>query len=574
MFDMQQVPFSRHGSFLVISLNNDNGLLIRNIRGGDDDFGEVFKIEVLNRKGEVLSCETKMTPSVLTLQTAEGDVNICFSDVNTIRFYSKQLNLRFVGIIGSYDYCIPSAQDGFEINSFSKEMRFHLSTISGVIQMDAPFEELRCKHIIADICAQDEESGIDVELTEYKTVPRKTKERKTFIEAARAVEMDFVNWVHHTLTAPENLSKGRELAAYITWSCMVEAEGYLPRQAMYMSKNWMTNIWSWDHCFNAMALAVHQPKAAWDQFMIFFDKQDACGVLPDYINDKFALWNCCKPPIHGWTLKWMMERTDFITDKHLQEVYEPLCKWTNWWFTYRDDDKDGIPQYNHGNDSGWDNSTIFHHGAPVESPDLSAFLILQMEVLAEIAEKLGFTEASQEWENRANKTLDRMIQHCWRENRFIAPCSGEHSYEVSESLVLYIPLILGKRLPKEMIQCLLADLKEENRFLTKYGFATESIRSPYYREDGYWRGPIWAPTTLIMIEALKAIGQHEFAQDIAGRFCIMANENGMAENFHAQTGQGLRDLAFTWTSSVFLVLANEYLLEKADKGMLHKEEKR
>ncbi|MBJ8027481.1 amylo-alpha-1,6-glucosidase [Bacillus cereus group sp. N21] len=570
MFDLQQVPFSRYGSFLVISLNYDNGLLIRNIRGGDDDFGEVFKIEVLNREGEVLPCETKMSPSLLTLQTVEGDVKICFSHSDTIRFYSDRLQLRFIGITSSYDYCIPSAQGGWEINSFSKEMRFHLSAIEGVMHMDAPFEELRCKHIIVDIYAQDEESGIDVELTEYKTVLQKPKETKTFAEAVDAAEVDFVNWLRHTLAVPKDLLKGRELAAYITWSCMVEAEGYLPRKAMYMSKNWMTNIWSWDHCFNAMALAMHQPTVAWDQFMIFFDKQDECGVLPDYINDKSGLWNCCKPPIHGWTLKWMMEHTDFITEEHLQEVYEPLCKWTDWWFTYRDDDEDGVPQYNHGNDSGWDNSTIFHRGAPIESPDLSSFLILQMEVLSEVAEKLGFEEEAKRWEARANTTLNRMIQHCWREKRFIAPQSGNHSYEVSDSLVLYIPLILGKRLPKEIIESLLVELKKENHFLTKYGFATESIRSPYYRDDGYWRGPIWAPTTFIMTEALQAVGKNEFAKDIAVRFCRMANKSGMAENFHAQTGQGLRDLAFTWTSSVFLILANKYLLTQKESMLYQK----
>lgn len=564
MFDLQQVPFSRYGSFLVISLNYDNGLLIRNIRGGDDDFGEVFKVEVLNREGEVLPYETRMSPSLLTLQTTEGDMKICFSHSDTIRFCSERLHLRFIGITSSYDYCIPSAQGGWEINSFSKEMRFHLSAIEGVMHMDAPFEELRCKHIIVDIYAQDESSGIDVELTEYKTVLQKPKEKKTFIEAVDAARADFANWLHHTLAVPEDLGKGKKLAAYITWSCMVEAEGYLPRKAMYMSKNWMTNIWSWDHCFNAMALAMHQPAVAWDQFMIFFDKQDECGVLPDYINDKSGLWNCCKPPIHGWTLKWMMEHTDFITEEHLQEVYEPLCKWTDWWFTYRDDDGDGIPQYNHGNDSGWDNSTIFHRGAPIESPDLSSFLILQMEVLAEVAAKLGFEEEAKRWEERANTTLNRMIQHCWRENRFIAPQSGNHSYEVSDSLVLYIPLILGKRLPKEIVENLLAELKKENHFLTKHGFATESVRSSYYRDDGYWRGPIWAPTTFIMTEALEAVEQNEFAKDIAARFCAMANKSGMAENFHAQTGQGLRDLAFTWTSSVFLILANKYLLTQKE----------
>ncbi|MGV2806263.1 hypothetical protein GNF85_22200, partial [Clostridium perfringens] len=147
------------------------------------------------------------------------------------------------------------------------------------------------------------------------------------------------------------------------------AEGCLTRPAMYMSKNWMTNIWSWDNCFNAMALVRHQPELAWDQFMIFFDRQDESGLLPDFVNDKYELWNCNKPPIHGWTLAWMMRRTDFIKETQLREVYGPLSKWTEWWLTHRDHDGDGIPQYNHGNDSGWDNSTAFNNGIPVESPD-------------------------------------------------------------------------------------------------------------------------------------------------------------------------------------------------------------
>ena len=39
--------------------------------------------------------------------------------------------------------------------------------------------------------------------------------------------------------------------------------------------------------------------------------------------------------------------------------------------------------------------------------------------------------------------------------------------------------------------------------------------------------------------------------------CIMAQKSGMGENFDAQTGDALRDPAYTWTSSVFLVFAHE-----------------
>ena len=55
---------------------------------------------------------------------------------------------------------------------------------------------------------------------------------------------------------------------------MVAAAGHLRRPAMYMSKNAMASIWSWDNCFNALALVPHQPELAWDQLMVMVDLQD------------------------------------------------------------------------------------------------------------------------------------------------------------------------------------------------------------------------------------------------------------------------------------------------------------
>ncbi len=38
--------------------------------------------------------------------------------------------------------------------------------------------------------------------------------------------------------------------------------------------------------------------------------------------------------------------------------------------------------------------------------------------------------------------------------------------------------------------------------------------------------------------------------------------SGFAENFNAVTGDPLRDPAYTWTSSVFLTLAREFLADR------------
>jgi hypothetical protein len=60
------------------------------------------------------------------------------------------------------------------------------------------------------------------------------------------------------------------------------------------------------------------------------------------------------------------------------------------------------------------------------------------------------------------------------------------------------------------------------------------------------------------VEGVAAAGDLELAQEVSRRFCNMLSRSGMAENFDALTGEGLRDRAFTWTSSVFLILGHEY----------------
>ena len=87
--------------------------------------------------------------------------------------------------------------------------------------------------------------------------------------------------------------------------------------------------------------------------------------------------------------------------------------------------------------------------------------------------------------------------------------------------------------------------------------ATESPASPLYKNDGYWRGPIWAPSTLLLYDGLRACGRADLARRVAERFCRMCAKSGFAENYDALTGEGLRDRAYTWTASVFLVLAAE-----------------
>jgi glycogen debranching enzyme len=345
------------------------------------------------------------------------------------------------------------------------------------------------------------------------------------------------------------------------WSCVVAPSGHLTRDAIYASKNGMIGTWSWDHCFHALSLAEAHPRLAWDQFMVLFNQQDASGVLPDLINDRLISWSFYKPPVHGWILNRLSQNSNLLTHERLHEIYEPLARWTNWWFEHRDNDGDGIPQCNHGNDGGWDNSTVFAVRPPIKTPEISAYLVLQMETLAEFAKHLGKTDDAQSWLARAEQLTHNLLSHFWRKDHFVAVQLSEHADIESQSLLLYMPLLLGRRLPQEVREKMIARLKVPGEFLTPYGFATENLNSPLYRPRGYWRGPIWAAPTLILFDALMACGEFEFARDVRQRFVDLVDQNGFAENFDAQTSQGYHDFHFSWTAGIWLTLAHEIYKE-------------
>ncbi|QIB27034.1 amylo-alpha-1,6-glucosidase [Caloranaerobacter azorensis] len=560
-FDVKFIPFSRYGSYLVFSHISGSdkikeGLYLRSIHGGDDDMKIIFRLELI-KEGEAIPFQEIASPTLLRLESVRGYAEICICEPDIVRVKGKGVGLRLTMDCKAYDYAISVDDRRWEINNASNEIKFMLTSIKGRLSVNAPWRINRSEYIIADFTPNDNDE-FECAIEEFVVNWKKNSYEESFESCHSKVEKEYMSWLNNTLETGEKYKNARELASYITWSCVVSPKGKITRPAMYMSKNWMTNIWSWDNCFNAMALAKNNPKLAWDQIMIFVDNQDESGTFPDFINDKFALWNFCKPPIQGWVLKWIMERTDFIKKQHVEEIYKPLVKWTEWWFKYRDSDNDGILQYNHGNDSGWDNSTVFHEGVPVESPDLTSFLIIQMELLSEFALILNKTEEHKKWKEKANITLDKLLKHSWDGKRFVAFKSGTHKRINSDSLLLFIPIILGNRLPNNIIKSLVDGLKDNRRFLTEYGLATESISSDYYIPNGYWRGPIWAPSTMIIVDSLKKIGEEQFAKEIAQRYCSMILKNGMAENFNALTGEGLCDTAFTWTSSVFLILANEY----------------
>lgn len=566
-FDIREIPFSFKGSYMALSYlsadfrgqKNKEGLFLRSIHG-DAQTRSVLRILPLVNNQEI-AYQYTVTPEELKIETSVGSIDICFANVSTIlvKTAAKELSIKFDEISdgSGYNYIHPithADKNTLLINAFRVNNKYVFSAKQGTVDIQQNWDVERTAQ--CSLLIHSESGGINAVLQEARDEWIYSDLVYDYDSCKKKVKKEFENYYHSMPEMPAEYEQSKKIASYVNWTSIVGKSGLFQRSAMLMSKNWMTNVWSWDHCFNAMASAYNNHSEAFDQFMIMFDFQNETGRIPDSVNDYNVSWSFCKPPIHGWALEKMMQLIDF-SEEELNQIYNKLSNWTNWWFNFRMT-ANGVFEYYHGNDSGWDNSTAFKELPPVQTPDATAFLVIQTEVLGDVALKLGKLFEAKEWKAKSDKLLNNMIDYCFEDGMPKAKLSRNDEIVECDSLILYLPIILGDKLPKIIKENILNILKSD-KFYTNYGFATESPRSEEYISDGYWRGPIWAPSSMIIIDGLYQCGEIDFAKEATHKFCKMIEKGGCSENFDALTGDGLRDRAYTWTSSVFMLLANRLL---------------
>ncbi|MCL1871076.1 MAG: glycogen debranching protein [Promicromonosporaceae bacterium] len=559
-FDVRQIPFSYRGAWFdlspVVGLHQRSETVhLVSHRNG------MHAVLALQPVANGAPAPTRWNASPSTLRwTADdgGTVTAAFDGPDVLRLRGRGLGLRIADaaseltpFTGTYLFTDPV--DGTSVfTSYETGRRYRLTRVSGALQV-AGAEALGA----ADRSVVAGANGGDWELAIHETTagaPPFTP-HSPFPAVVAAADAAFGDYLEAVAPWRDTRTPAAALAAYVLWSATVAPEGFLRREAVLMSKHWMDKVWSWDHCFNALALARGLPDVALDQLLTPFDHQDATGALPDSVTHSEVLYNYVKPPIHGWALARLRGLSGRgLTDAELREVHDRLAAWTRFWLVQRRRPGHALPFYQHGNDSGWDNSTTFDRDRVIESPDLAAFLVLQLETLADLATELGLP--ADEWKRERDTVLRALTTELWRETEFVAVGALSGRESTATSLLNLLPLVLGERLP-DGVRHALADRLQHH--LTEHGLATEPPTSPRYEADGYWRGPIWAPSTALIEDGLRTSGFPQLADEVSSRFRALCEGSGFAENFDALTGAGLRDRAYTWTAAVYLMFAADHV---------------
>jgi glycogen debranching enzyme len=326
-------------------------------------------------------------------------------------------------------------------------------------------------------------------------------------------------------------------------------------------------VWQWDAFFHALAYRHVEMKLAKDQIRIVLDHQREDGMIPDAIHDEGTVTrltfpieaDVTKPPLLAWAA-WKLFETDGDRE-FIDEIYEPVVRWNNWWFSQNDTDQNGLCEYQHPYSSGLDDSPLWDEGMPVEAPDLNTYLCLQQEALGRMADIIGLKDEAAVWAQRANDQAARMLELMWDpEAGLFWACRPPSRERVNVRTPFNLFPLLTGRLPAGVADQLVEHLTNEREFWPRYPVPTVALDDPKYSSQTMWRGPTWVNVNYLLIEGLERAGYVDAARELRLRSLeMMMGDKDIFEFYEPETGDGPPKAAstFGWSSALFIEMAIE-----------------
>ena len=575
--DPKHITYGRRGSWLGLGLMADGvqvsdracivalGAEARGMAPNPQKF-YVLPIE-LQHGGESVPYRLEITPVYARLISEYGEARFCVAAKDTMRIWAKGVDIRFCPEMTAHEVAKDRGDGTLEI-CFSSG-RAMLLPVTGSMEMTGAYDAIAS--LMRDFTAVfhcDADGTLEAAVHYYVSSRVPDRTYPPFERCVSALDAEFAAYMDTKPKLPDVYEADRVTAAFLVWSNIMEIGG---REFVFMNKGIHRGAFSWQQAQHAIA-QYNNPRFAWELLNNMFVYQDDCGALPDAVTCVMPIYSGTKPPIQGLALQYLSRYTDwsFVPMSELAESYTHFCRLADWWLSLRDTDNDFALQYDAADESGWDDSSMFCKGGPLEAPDLMAYMILLMEQLSDMANRLGNSFESREWKARAERMLELLLRDFWNGEQFTACLSGNHEPVDCGSLAMFIPLILGKRLPETIIEKLCTRLMEEGRWLSPYGLAGEDMQGTAWLPFGWLAGPVLAPANYIIFLALQECGRNDLAREIAARYCKAVHDTGFAMIINSKTGEDVSELRWqtsninrmSWTGMVFLMLGSALSEEK------------
>jgi putative isomerase len=567
--NLRQIPFSERGSRLMV-FHSNNHLSVRLAERWFKRVGQLSAYrqrppiledwDFTDEQGQTLAFTLTTFPHRVDCETSLGQFVLTFLDPETILV---QLPQGRIGIRFRANLDIAQADRRGGILRLTGDIRRNIAFTTNARILRNSIEPVEVeKQQVNLVLEAGEGAALLLNITPRLGFNRYIPEPAGVIEAAAR------RWHAWFDAAPPVLEEHRTQYYYAWWimrAGLISTRFYTTREAMTPSKFHYVGVWQWDAFFHALAYRYLDSRLAQDQLRILLDHQREDGMIPDAVHDEGTVTHLdfpvdadvTKPPLIAWAAWRLYEQSG--DREFLDEIYEPVVRWNDWWFEKNDLDGNGLCEYTHPFSSGLDDSPLWDEGMPVEAPDLNTYLYLQQEAMAKIARVIGLPQEADLWEQRAAAMAERMIRLMWDDQAGFFWARKEGRPILVRTPFNLFPLLTG-RMPPAIARRLIAHLVDERQFWPRFPVPTVALDDPKYDPNQMWRGPTWVNINYLLIKGLQRTGYEALAGELRRRTLeLICTQDDVYEYYHPEDGSKPPKAAciFGWSSAVFIDLAIE-----------------
>jgi putative isomerase len=558
--DLVKIPFTDRGSRLLV-FRKENELLIRLAERWtkwEKEYGHyrqrlpvIEHLMLLNADGQQLTFDGMETyPHVAEIATAVGRFDWTFLDAETllVRLPAGRYGFRF-------SVLAEDAQTDRRGGVFHGKRNIAYTTNAHILS-----NTISSDHFLVEMLVEAEEGdALLLNITPRLGFTRSIPPSDATIEASR---QRWQAWFDATPRALDKYQKQYDYAWWVMGEGLLNTRYFFTREAMAPSKIHYVGVWQWDQFFHAIAYRHVNTRLAEDQIRMVLDHQRADGMLPDAIHDEGLVTHLnypvdadvTKPPLAAWTVLKLFEKSGHID--FIEETYEPLCRWHNWWMT-SSVNENGLSEYRHPFSSGLDDSPLWDEGMPVVAPDLNTYLCIQQESLARMADLIGLPDDAAKYRAGADQMAQQMMDLMWSEE-----LGAFNALHMGQPVSVFTPFHLlplwTTRLPDSVVERLLHHLTNPALFWTEWPIPTVAINDPKFDPMQMWRGPTWPNINYLFVEGLTRIGQHDLARELRRKTLeLLMQQADIYEYYNPITAERPTKSApiYGWSAAVFIDLA-------------------
>jgi putative isomerase len=378
-----------------------------------------------------------------------------------------------------------------------------------------------------------------------------------------------------------------------------------------VSRIWNCNnggytLFCWDNYFAAYLASLDHKDLAYANAIEITKEKTEQGFVPNCAwGNGFSSKDRSQPPVGSMVVRELYRK--FKERWLLEEVYDDLLAWNEWWFDHRLNGEllswgsdPYVPELDNywetagvndtfggALESGLDNSPMYddipfdkeRHVMKLHDVGLNGLYIMDCRALADLAGILGRSSENEKLMRRADLIAERM-QLLWDEESGIflnrRTDNGEFSRRLSPTN--FYALLGGAATGRQAGRMIDEHFYNPEEFWGEWIMPSIARNDPAYPEQDYWRGRIWAPMNFLVYLGMRNYKLAQAQADLVEKSKQLLlkewlDHGHVHENYNADNGEGCdkpnSDRFYHWGALLGLIsFIEEGYLEGPEKPIV------